>query len=89
MFAQRTQSGAFTLPVPLKYALVNAIFVCGLLPTSSAKQVAHDSQYTTKRNALKVLDMWDVTVQEFFDLTAITQKIARRIQGAVDKTLLE
>ena len=65
MFAQHTQSDAFALSVPLEYALVNAKFVCRFLPTSSAKQVAHESQYTINQSALKVLDMWDVTAQEF------------------------
>jgi hypothetical protein len=74
---------------------VNAKFVCGLLPTSNycainyiniAKQVAHESQYTVNQNALKVQDMWDATAQEFFDLTAITQKIMRRIKCTVDKS---
>ena len=44
---------------------MNAKFLCGSLPTNSAKQVAHESQYTINQNAFKVLDMWDATAQEF------------------------
>jgi len=70
MFAQRTQSGAFALSVPLEYVLVNAKFVCGFLPTRSAKQVAHGSRCTIDHSSLKVLDMWDATAQEFCYNTA-------------------
>ena len=80
MFAQHTQSGAFALSVPLEYALVNAKFVCGFRPTSSAKQIAHESQYTINQNALNILDMWVATAQEFFHLTVVTLTILRRMK---------